>query len=382
MTFRTARILIAIAMLYVFPLQASASTEVINNFAFSAARIIAQSENTYFFSPYSIISALGMAYAGASGATAQEMEDALGFSPELHSSIGLLMSSLSEGGQISSANRIWLHINLKINRDYQYKLLLSYGSRAMMLDFKNDPEGACKSVNDWVNWMTKGRIPAMLNRLDASTQMLITNAVYFNADWLRKFDVRATEPEKFYDGARTTQVPMMKQEDRFDYTESGDVKALRMHYDGRGISMVILLPPRNDSSVLDGLDAKKLGAITSSLRMCKVEVWLPKFRAEDNYLLEDVLKEIGIKRAFTNDADFSGITSQEKLKVDAVIHKTFVDVTETGTEAAAATAIRTVGATALQQEEQVAEFKADHPFMYFIMDNATGTILFMGRQTF
>ena len=134
--------------------------------------------------------------------------------------------------------------------------------------------------------------------------------------------------------------------------------------------------------MLDGLDAKKLGAITSSLRMRKVEVWLPKFMAEDNYLLEDVLKEIGIKRAFTNDADFSGITSQEKLKVDAVIHKTFVDVTEAGTEAAAATAIRTVGATALQQEEQVAEFKADHPFMYFIMDNATGTILFMGRQTF
>lgn len=382
MRFSTAKIVIVIALVCVFPLKASASTGVINNFAFNAAKLISQTDNTYFFSPYSIISTLGMVYAGAVGATAKEMEDALGFSPQLHSSMSELILSLEEDGQVFSANRIWLHTNLKINRDYQYKLLLSYGSRAIMLDTKNDPEGSCKTVNDWVNWMTKGRIPTMLNRIDPSTQILLTNAVYFKADWARKFDVRATGPEKFYDGGRTTEVQMMKQEDRFEYAEAGDVKALRLQYEGRKMSMLILLPSRNNPSALEGMDNEKLGRIISSLRTRKVDVWLPKFRAEDNYQLEEVLKEIGVRLAFTDDAEFSGITSQERLKIDAVIHKTFVEVNESGTEAAAATAIQMVGATALPPEEEVAEFRADHPFEYIVLDNRTGTILFIGRQTF
>ena len=380
MTIRTAKTVLTIALVLGLASQALASSpaEVINNFAFNAARVLGRNQSTYFFSPYSIISAVAMAYAGASGNTAQEMQDVLGLSADIHAGISDLMLGLSESGQVSSANRLWLCEGLDVNRDYQYNMLLSYGSRAIVLDIKDKPEESCKTINNWVNWMTKGRIPTLLDGLDPETKMILTNAVYLSAEWQRKFRPYMTSPAEFRDGARVSEVQMMRQEGRFQFAESDDVKVIRLPYAGQKLSMTVILPAEGKRLELDAESLKKWREM---LAVEMVDLWLPKFRTEESYELADVFKALGVRQAFTNDADFSGISTKEKLKIDAVIHKTFIDVNEERTEAAAATAVRMVGATAMPPEE-MKEFHADHPFMYFITDDVTGTIIFMGRQTF
>ena len=380
MTFRTSRIIFTVLLVLALSSQASASpAEVINNFAFNAARILGRAEGSYFFSPYSIISAFGMAYAGASGSTAAEIERALGFTWGLHGELGEFTQKVSGGGQVFSANRVWLADDLTLRKDYQNTLYLYYRSSAQELGIKNNPEEARKVINSWVNSKTNGKIPDLLAELDPATRMVITNAVYFNAEWLEKFPRRATKPEKFHDGGKVTEVPMMKQNETFAYGEFNGVKVIRLLYKGREMSMLVVLPP--EGQVMD-IDAETLKQWMKQLSTYKVDLWLPKFRAENSYQLADLFKALGVQEAFTNNADFSGISGTEQLKVDAVIHKTFIDVDEEKTEAAAATAIGMMRATAMPPQYPRAEFHADHPFTYFILDNDTGTILFMGRQTF
>ena len=380
MTFRTTKILFAVVLVLVLSSQALASpAELINNFAFNAARELGRVDGSYFFSPYSIISAFGMAYAGASGSTAAEIERALGFSWGLHGELGEFTQKISDGGQVSSANRVWLADDLTLRKDYQNNLYLYYRGSAQALDIKGNAEKSRKTINDWVSSKTNGKIPNLLAELDPATRMIITNAVYFNAEWLEKFSRRATKPEKFHDGGKVTEVPMMKQYETFSYGEFDGVKVIRLPYKGRKMSMLVILPPEGKAP---DIDADTLKRWTDSLSTYDVDLWLPKFRTEKSYQLADLFKALGVREAFTNNADFSGISEAEQLKVDAVIHKTFIDVDEEKTEAAAATAIGMMRVTAMPPQHPRAEFHADHPFTYFILDSGTGTILFMGRQTF
>ena len=380
MILRITRIIFTFMLVIALSSQALASpAEVINDFAFKASRILGQADGCYFFSPYSIISAFAMAYAGSSGTTAQEIERALSFSWGLHGELGEFTQNTNSGGQVSSANRVWLAKDLNIRRDYQNNLYLYYRSSAQELDIKDNPEASRKVINDWVSDKTNGRIPNLLSHLDPATRMIITNAVYFNAEWQQKFRRSATKPEMFHDGDKVTEVQMMKQYDKFAYGEFDGVKVIRLPYKGYKISMLAVLPPEGKSM---DVDAETFKRWKEQLTTYKVDLWLPKFKTDKSYELVDLFKALGVKEAFTDDADFSGISETEQLKVDAVIHKTFIDVDEEKTEAAAATAITMVRATAAPDSFPKAEFHADRPFTYFIMDNATGTILFMGRQTF
>ena len=244
MIIRTARILLAAAAVAVFASSAFASASgVINRFAFDTARILGQDSGTYFFSPYSIISAFGMAYAGASGDTAAEMERSLGFTQELHGELDELARVLKDGQYLSSANRVWLRTGLKLSKEYQDTLLLYYGSRAVKLNIKDKTEASRKIINNWVSGKTNGKIPSLLSTLDPSTQMIITNAVYFKAEWQSRFSKKLTAPEKFRDGDKVTEVPMMKKNSDFQYAEIDGVKIIRLPYKGRRVSMFVVLPP-------------------------------------------------------------------------------------------------------------------------------------------
>ena len=383
MKLKTSVILLAVSLLLAMAVQAMASpSEVINNFALSAARQISRTESKYFFSPYSIVSAFGMAYAGASADTAQEIERALGFTDVLHEQIGAFMQDIAGTGQVYSANRVWLDDTLSLNADYQSLLSRCYSSSAETLDIQHDPVSACRIINSWANSHTNGKIPSLLSELNPSTRMIITNAVYFNAQWQSPFSKMKTSPEKFHDGEKVSQVPMMKKYARFQYGEFEGVKVIQIPYKGHRLSMLVLLPTGDRPDALDGLSADTLKRWINELERYEVDLWLPKFRTENSYQLAEMFKDLGVRKAFTDDADFSGISSVEAMKIDAVIHKTFIDVDEEKTEAAAATAIAMMRATAMPVPERKAEFHADHPFVYFIMDDNTGTILFMGRQTF
>ena len=363
---------------------ASEASESVNNFAFNAGRIImSKSNGDFFFSPFSIMSAFGMAYAGASGDTAMEIESSLGITKGIHDSLGALAYDLDKSGLLSSANRVWLKNGLTLHRTYTDILTLNYNSRVKELDMKGRTEESRKEINDWVSMKTKGRIKNLLRTLDPDTRMVITNAVYFNSEWRRKFNKRATKDEKFYtDGEKYKLVPMMRIRYDFRYCESDGVKVIELPYKVGRLSMIAVLPPKDNPGALNDIDAEKFSEWRGKMEVYDVDLWLPKFRTDKRYELKNIFEALGIKLAFTNDADFSGITSDEPLKADEVIHQTFIQVDEERTEAAAATAVPMMMGTAMPVKKPFAEFHADHPFMYFIRDNESGTILFMGYQTF
>lgn len=383
MKLKTSGILLAVSLLLSLSCQATASpADVINNFAFRAARQISRTESKYFFSPYSIVSAFGMAYAGASADTAAEIERALGFTQDLHEQLGSFMQDIANTGQVFSANRVWLDETLGLNTDYQGLLSRCYNSSAETLDIQNNPEAACRIINNWANSRTNGKIPTLLSSLDPAARMIITNAVYFKAQWQSPFSKMKTSPEKFHDGEKVSQVPMMKKYAHFQYGEFNGVKVIEIPYSGRRISMLVLLPSEDRPDAIDNVSAETVKQWISELERYEVDLWLPKFRTENSFQLSEVFKALGVRKAFMDGADFSVMSNTEQLKIDSVIHKTFIDVDEEKTEAAAATAITMMRATAIPVPARKAKFHADHPFTYFIMDNNTGTILFMGRQTF
>lgn len=388
MSLKIVKVILILSLVFMFSSQALASTgqkaaDSINNFALNAAKLIGKEPGSYFFSPYSIISAFGMAYAGSDGETAKEIERVLGFDSETHNSIHELVDSLNETKLITSANRVWLRNGLTLKDAYKTLLAVNYGNTVKELDMKNKTEASRKTINNWVSRKTNDKIQNLLAELNPETQMIITNAVYFNAAWENPFMKENTTKKPFYaDEKRTVDVDMMLQEDDFRYGEFDGVKVIMLPYKGYRLSMIAVLPPKENPDVIDSVDADTLRHWVKSLREYNVDLWLPKFRTEKKYQLADIFKALGVKFAFSNDADFSGITDNERLKIDEVIHQSFIDVDEEKTEAAAATAIMMVRATAMPRPKPKAEFHADHPFMYFIMDRQTGAILFMGRQTF
>ncbi|MBR0204828.1 MAG: serpin family protein [Synergistaceae bacterium] len=366
-------------------LAAPSVTESINTFAINAAKILADSSNgsSFFFSPYSIITAFGMAYAGSAGNTAKEIERVMKFSPEFHKFLSEFTGELESGSAIISANRVWLREGLTLNDDYERILSELYRSPAAELDFKNDPESSRKTVNDWVSSKTNGRINNLLAKVLPDTQMILTNAVYFNANWLNEFDEARTQDRDFDSFGKKIKVPMMMQNGKFLFYYSiwDDTRVIKLPYKGR-MSMLVMLPAQGKTGFED-LTPEKFAEWTQNLSRYDVDLWLPKFKTEDSYELKDLFAKLGVTSAFSNSADFSGITQDEKLKVDSVIHKTFIEVDEKKTEAAAATAITMIRATAARPVKlPKAEFHADRPFIYFIIDGDTDAILFMGRQTF
>ncbi len=175
-------------------------------------------------------------------------------------------------------------------------------------------------------------------------------------------------------------VPMMQKVAKFQYGENNGMKIIRLPYKNGNISMLVILPEENKTG-LESLNHAILANMIKNMKNFRVDLWLPKFKTENNFNLNDLFMSLGVKIAFTNNADFSGITQDEGLKIDAIIHKTFIEVDEKKTEAAAATAITMVRTTAIRPENPKI-FHADRPFLYFIIDDETGVILFMGRQTF
>ena len=373
---------------------AMTANESINNFAFNAAKIMRNKSGGYFFSPYSILSAFGMAYAGAEGNTAREIEESLGFGQDFHSELGNYMKDIEAEKAFTSANRVWLREGLTLKDLFKENLLMNYGSTAKELDFRGDAENSRKTINKWVSDKTNAKIPELLKKVEPETQMILTNAVYFNAGWESKFNKKMTSKEKFYPGGcLVTEVDMMKNHGTYRYAERDGNKIIHIPYENSRFSMIIFLPPKvagysgtlelKDDVKFFELNSENFNDLVASMREYDVDLWIPKFKTEERYELKNLFDALGVKLAFSNDANFSGITDDEKLKIDQVIHQTFIDVDEEKTEAAAATAIVMVKATAMPSDvKPKAVFHADSPFEYFIVDDYTRTILFAGRQTF
>jgi len=348
-------------------------------------------DGNLFFSPYSISVALAMTYAGARENTAQQMSQTLRFSLDpqrLHPAFGKLeerLEALQEEGnvQLEIANSLWPHKSYPILEEYIGLVKKYYGVKITPLDYAADTEAARRIINEWVEEKTKDKIKDMIGPgvLDALTRLVLVNAIYFKGNWADQFEEELTKDAPFHPlSGESIEVPMMKQQETFGYAEHEDLQILQMPYAGDEMSMLVLLPKNMDglANLQSVLSKENLEKWIKSIRKKEVLVFLPKFKVTSQFRLDEALASMGMTDAFSPEkADLSGIDGEpHRLYIGAVIHKAFVDVNEEGTEAAASTA---VGFALASMPEPVPTFRADHPFIFMIRDNNTGSILFMGR---
>jgi len=352
-------------------------------FAWNLFHVLAKKEpSNFFFSPYSVSAALSMTAAGAHGETAREMARVLG--PDLPAPV-----ASGPDAELDVANALWAEKSFKFQQAYLDRVRRDFAAGIENVDFKSDPDGARRKINAWVEKKTHEKIKDLLapKTVQELTRLVLVNAVYFKAKWRSPFTVLPSYPETFYaaDGSKA-EVPTMRQKNHYDYFETPDAQVLELPYRGDRLSMVVLLPKKNDGlpALEKSLTPEKLDGWLRGLASREVFVALPKFRSEYSASLRDALESLGMKEAFVapaetpqpGQADFSGMTGRRDLFVSAVIHQAFVAVDEEGTEAAAATAVAMRAGAA---PSQPTVFRADHPFVYLIRDRKTGTILFLGR---
>jgi serine protease inhibitor len=347
-----------------------------------------------FFSSYSISNALAMTYAGARGATATQMATALHFPLEadsLHAAFARVIREVNGAGsprraELHVVNALWPQAGFPIARDFQAIARNHYGAGLEPLDFRRAPETARRTINTWVEQQTQDRIKDLVPEgvLTTDTCLVLTNAIYFKGTWMHRFPDAATQKATFTlsTGRAIDGVPFMRQQASFRYLEGGSFQALELPYEGGELSMIVFLPRRVDglAEFEQTLTAARVTEWLARMTAEHVVVTLPRFKVTAGFELKPTLTELGMSLPFSAEkADFSSITKAERLWLSAVIHKAYVEVSEQGTEAAAATgAVMTTTSAIMPRPPQVV-FRADHPFFFVIREGRTGSLLFSGR---
>ncbi|WP_132059792.1 serpin family protein [Halorussus amylolyticus] len=367
-----------------------------------------QAGGNLFVSPYSVSVALAMTYAGARGTTAEEMADALQFvlgQDDLHPAFGALEAEFArrnEDGQeasgttgpgdddedagpafeLSTANALWGEDGYPFREDFLDLLDAYYGAGMNLVDFSGDPDAARREINDWVAVRTNDRIEDLLPKpsIDATTRLVLTNAVYFSARWKFPFDEDATEPRPFtaLDGT-SSEVPTMtfSQSIKLQHAEIGGNHLVELPYANGETSMVVVVPAEGEFEAFEeSFSVDRLAIMLEEASIALVDLSLPKFGIESEFGLVETMQKLGMEAAFSN-ADFSGMAEGGDLFVDDIRHKSFVEVDELGTEAAAATAV-VMNESAPPRN---VDLNVDRPFLFYIRDKPTETPLFVGRVT-
>lgn len=361
-----------------------------NRFAAAAYRQLASGDENLILSPFSISTALSMLLDGARGQTAAGMAatlEQLHTGPDYHAAVAALAAELAKAGnqgsnQLSIANAVWVQHGYPLESAFEQTMRNQYQAPLTPLNFAN-PVDAAGRINSWTAEETKGRIERLISpgSLDRSTRLVLTSAIYFLGKWRFPFDPHNTREDQFYPaGGGAAETEFMHRKADFRYAETPSVQILEMPYDGTPLAFDILLPKeKNGLAQLEAaMNPKALSAWFGSLQEHSVQAAIPKFRAESTFSLKAMLSRMGMAEAFGQSADFSGIDGRRDLYVSDVVHKAFVDVSEEGTEAAAATGA-IVTFMAMHPHPQPIIFRADHPFAFFIRDTASGVILFEGR---
>ena len=379
------------------------------DFALAAFRQLLNSPEAsdhLLISPHSILSALAMVYAGADGQTREQMRETLRFAldePALHQAFASLDQALAEraevdrddeaqGFELSVVNRLWGQHDGGFLPEYLEMIERHYGAGVELVDFESDPDGIRVEVNEWVEEQTQDRISDLLpeQSVNEDTRMILVNAIYFLASWQDAFDEDQTRDKPFTTGTGAkVEVPMMHRTDQMPAFLGEDTIAVSLPYVGRDVSLLALMPADEQADFdawLGGLDQDNFDAAVDGLERRRVALDFPKFTGDSSFRLSDLLKDMGMPLAFSpTEADFRrmngvrpGVMGQS-LYIDEVFHKTFIELDEAGTEAAAATAVVMMRLTAMPAEDDPLEIRFDRPFVYAIYDHPTETILFLGR---
>ncbi len=367
-------------------------------FALDLYQKLKERPGNIFFSPFSISAGLAMTSAGARGDTEREMRQVLHLTlPEKDTHLAFQalfgrMEDIQRWNRITlqAANSVWCQKDYPLKPEFSRLIKENYFAEARSVDFRNGSADAVKGINRWVEQKTGGRIASLAaeGQLDPSTRLALCDVLYFKGKWQQQFDASDTKPGQFHiSGTESVTVPMMSQKGDFKtaHSEDGSVALLEMPYSGKDLSMIILLPESwygedGDGPDLEGME-KRLTPETLKLwfaeldkaRESKTRVMLPRFDTTQRLDLVPELTSMGMASPFSASANFSGMDGTRNLFICEVMHKAFLEVNESGTEAAAVTV------AVVKTKSTSGRFLVDHPFLFLIRENGSGTILFIGR---
>lgn len=368
-----------------------------NAFALALHAALTGHPGNLFYSPLSVRTALAMTCVGARGETAKELRAAMrASSPDerFHRDWAATLRRLDPPNgaayELAVTNSLWSQAGAPLSPSFGDLIALHYGADMKTVDFHGDPDGAREAINGWVSARTNHRISNLLSPglLEPELRLVLVNAVYFKGLWERPFDRNRTRDAPFLreDGTEV-KAPLMHQVASVGYRKGPGYQAVTLAYRGAALAMVVVLPDR-----MQGLRDLEAGLSTLLLRelalrtaITEVELFLPRLKISWGAVdLVDPLRGLGIQRAFTQQADFSGINGREPpdreaLFVSRVMHKALSEVNEEGTEAAAATATIMLRLGIDRRPVTIPVFRADHPFLFVIVDTKSGAVLFLGR---
>ena len=374
------RLLAAFLAIPVFA--ASPAADGLNRFAGDTYYQLSRRSGNVIFSPFSISTALSMALAGARGRTAEEMVAALHVPVNAALLDQLTRAGNGKGDELLLGQALWVDRAYPLLTGFVKAIQGEFHAPPTALNFSGDPDSARVAINRWTAKKTKDKIQELFppGSLDRSTRLVLSSAIYFDGKWQSKFDPKLTSNAPFHSqGGATVETPFMNQTARFAYAETPTAQVVEMPYAGGTLAFDVILPkPATQLATLeDALQSDGLSSWMGKLQRKQVHVMLPKFRAESSFELKEVLSAMGMVGAFSDAADFSGLDGRHDLALSQVVHKAYIDVSEEGTEAAAATGA-VVSLTALAPP---VTFRADHPFLYLIRDTGSGAVLFAGRYS-
>ena len=324
-------------------------------------------------SPYSAGAALSMLEEGAQGQTKAELDNALN---------GCLFSNQKlQGGDsvtVKSANSLWLDSDFSVRNHYVSLLQKDYDALVETLRF-SDP-ATVRAINNWCAENTEGKIDEIIDRLTPGDVMVLLNALYFNAPWQDRFDPAMTSKADFLAVSGLRKVDMLYRRGHYNYAEYQGCQMIELPYMGSTYSMYVVLPPQgmNIDALVPYLNENIYDQAMNMLAPVEVKFRMPKLKMETEMLLNDVLMGMGVKTAFTGAADFKGISEMGPLVLSQVKQKCYIDVSESGTEAAAVTSIQ-VRLTSVRPENDVKTMTVDRPYLFFIADRESDNILFAGK---
>ncbi|HKB29840.1 MAG TPA: serpin family protein [Streptosporangiaceae bacterium] len=341
------------------------------------------------FSPASTAVALQLALLGARGETAAELARFLHLSDPDAAAGGLRLltaaltdSARSQDVTFRMPNTMWVQSGLPLTQEFTDRLRDLAALAVRDADFARAPMEAAREINQIIAAQTAGKIADLIapGLISASTRLILANAVYLKARWAHPFAAGATTDGPFHTGGRAAvTASMMRVTAQLGYLRGGGYQAVVLPYAGSRLAMAVLLPDGAPGPLEEGLAERGVQGLTSGAGPTKVALTMPRFRVSTGFRLAGALRQLGVTAAFGGDADFSGITTAERLRIDEVVHKAYVDVDEQGTEAAAATAVTMRAAALVVPARPPVTVIVDRPFLFAIIDTATGTPLFLGK---
>lgn len=349
-----------------------------------------ETESNVFISPLSISMALGMTYNGAAGETEEAMRTTLEFGNlsmdeinESYKSLIELLRSIDSDVEFNIANSIWYRDDYTFEQDFFERCRDYFDARVSPLDFSQSL-AAKDTMNNWVDENTNGKIEQIVDRVDPLTDvMFLINAIYFNGTWTYQFNEEDTKNDTFFlSGGGTKECKMMEVRSSFKYFEDSAIQAIDIPYGNGNYSMTVIVPQEDENIdlMIAGLTQDQWDEWMNNFTEDSVNLFLPKLKIEYEIkkLLKEALTSLGMGIAFDSLADFTGMYEPEGLFIDRIIHKTFLEVDEEGTEAAAATVVA-IGVTSIENGKTYPVMRVNRPFLFAIRENHSGTILFIGK---